>query len=270
MKKILSLVLTIAAIASMLTLFSVDTAAANNDMLTITCQGETLAQVKVGNAFIFHVGLNSGGYPAQMGQAEVRYNSDYVQLIEHGTVRSDGSIDMTAYSFPESIRNTNLIANFTGIKNNIFYNFAKHNGTFVFSDVNDHYFKVRFKAVAPGTTEIRHYFDSLSCIINNQILYLISKDKENDQLDPIPYSVSTVEPAVGHVGDADGDGEISIMDATFIQYVTAGENYSYDLANTDVNNDGEVNLKDALNILRYKAGMSVNGNIGEWIFESEK
>ena len=270
MKKVLSIILAIAAIASMLTLFSVNTAAANNDTLTITYKGETLAQVKVGNAFIFRVGLNSGGYPVQMGQATVRYDSDYVQIIEHGPVRSNGSVNMDAYSFPVSIRNMSLVTNFTGIKNEILYNFSKYNGVDVFSDVNDHYFKVRFKAIAPGTTEIRHYFQRLSCIVDNKVVNLIYEDKENDQLDPIPYTLSTVEPAIGHIGDADGDGEIAITDATFIQYITAGKNYSYNLTNTDVNNDGEVNLKDALNILRYKAGATVDGNIGEWVFESEQ
>lgn len=270
MKKILSLLLTVVMIASMLTVFSVNTAAADNETLTITADGETLAQVKVGNAFIFHVGLNSGGYPAQMGQAEVHYDSDYVQIIEHGTVRSDGSINMDAYSFPVSIRNTNLVSNFTERKNEIVYNFAKYNGTMVFSDVNEHYFKVRFKAIAPGTTEVSHYFELLSCIVNNRHLTLIERNKGNDQLDPIPYTLSTVEPAVGHIGDADGDGEITILDATLIQQVTAGENRSYDFTNADVNSDGELNLKDALNILRYKAGMSVSGKVGEWIFPSEQ
>lgn len=270
MKKILSLVLAVAVIASMLTVFSVNTAAANNNTLTITCRGETLAQVEVGNVFILHVGLNSGGYPVQMGQGEVRYDSDYVRVVEHGTVRSDGSVYMDAYSFPDYIRNTNLVSNYTDRKNEILYNFVKYNGSGVFSDVNDHYFRVRFKAVAPGTTEVRHYFSLLSTIVDNRQVRLIYNDKGNDQLDPIPYSISTVEPAVGYIGDADGDYNLTVMDATFIQLVTAGENRSYSLTNADVNSDGEVNLKDALNILRYKAGITVNGNIGEWIFASEQ
>ena len=37
----------------------------------------------------------------------------------------------------------------------------------------------------------------------------------------------------------------------------------------DVNSDGVINLKDALIIQRYKAGIKVLGNIGDWIFESE-
>lgn len=280
MKKIFSLLLTIAILASMLTVFSVSTAAADNDsdMLTITCQGEELAQVKVGNAFIFYVGLNSGGYPVRSGQAEVHYDSKYVQVIEHGTVRSDGSINMDAYSFPASVRSMNLLTNFTGLKNEIRYNFYNANGDGVIFSDNDPYFKVRFKAIAPGKTEISHYFNNLSSyiLVDNgegktyREIRLIFENRQNEQLDPIPYALFEVDPAERHVGDADGDGEVTILDATLIQKITAGENLNYNSMNADVNNDGELNLKDVLNILRYKAGISVSGKIGEWIFPSEQ
>ena len=140
----------------------------------------------------------------------------------------------------------------------------------MFNDVSEHFFRVRFKAVAAGTTEILHYFKVLNSLEDNTVIRLIKDNISNDQLDPIPYSATTIEPAIGYIGDADGDYDLTVMDATFLQHVTAGENSSYNTINADVNTDGAVDLKDALNILRYKAGLTADGNLGEWVFESER
>lgn len=271
MKKILSLVLIVTVIASMLAVFSLHTSAADSKTLTITCRGETLAEVPVGSEFIFRVGINSGGYTVNSADGEVRYDSNYVQVVEHGTTRSNGQVDMNAYSFPTSILNTSLMSNFTETKNQILYNFVKfYNGIGVYSDVNAHYFKVRFKAIAPGTTEVKHYFHALYHIEGKENLRLIYNTKPNDKLDPIPYSVETAEPAAGYVGDADGDWQLTVMDATFIQYLSAGRDSTYNPVSADVNGDGEVNLRDALNLLRYRAKMNYDGKVGEWIFLSEQ
>lgn len=272
MKKILSLVLVVTVIASMLAVFSLHTSAADNKTLTITCRGETLAELPVGSEFIFRVGINSGGYTVNAADGEVRYDSNYVQVVEYGTTRSNGEINMDAYSFPASIRNSSLASTYTVAKNQILYNFVKLNkgGVGTFSDVNAHYFKVRFKAIAPGTTEVKHYFHDLVHSEGKDNLRLIHNSKPNDKLDPIPYSVETAEPAAGYVGDADGDWQLTVMDATFIQYLSAGRDSTYNLISADVNGDGEVNLRDALNLLRYRAKMDYDGNVGEWIFLSEQ
>ena len=59
------------------------------------------------------------------------------------------------------------------------------------------------------------------------------------------------------------------MDATFVQRLTAGVGSDYNAVSADVDKNGEVNLRDALNILRYKAGVATDTQIGEWVFESE-
>ena len=63
-------------------------------------------------------------------------------------------------------------------------------------------------------------------------------------------------------GDADGDDQISVMDATKIQRVIAGVDtrYSMDSKSADADEDGEVTVLDATRIQRYLAGLSpING-----------
>ena len=267
MKKLLSLIVALAVIVSAVAVFSVNASAADNT-LTITSNGEVLGEVEVGNQFIFHVALDSGGYSLNLGEANIRYNDSYVKVVEHGTVNSSGKVNMNAYSFPVRIRNSNLITNYLGEKNLILYNFSKYSGVGVFTP-EEHYFKIRFQAIAPGTVEIRHY---AKCFYAGEIgsdIRLIYDDRGNAQLDPIPYTVSSIEPAVGYVGDANGDHKLNVMDATFVQRLAAGVDSEYNPANADVNADNEVNLKDAYLILRHNAGAATNTKIGEWLFESE-
>lgn len=278
MKRILSLILIMTLIASVFTVFSLDTAAEDVDLddtgangkLTITCRRQVIGEVEVGSEFIYHVALNSGDYSVMVGEGQLRYDDSFATIVEHGDVRSDGSINMNAYSFPTRIRNSNLVTNYFDQKNVAYYNFSKFAGISAFTE-DDHFFKIRMKAIAPGTVEIRHY---AKCFYHgtgpSNMIKLIYDDFGNNQLDPIPYTVCTVEPAIGYVGDADNDYELTVMDATRIQRLTAGDHLYYKTLSADSNSDGTVNLLDALNILRYHAGLPTKGQIGEWIFESEQ
>ena len=56
-------------------------------------------------------------------------------------------------------------------------------------------------------------------------------------------------------GDADGDGEVTLKDCVQItRYLAGGWDAVIDLMNADVNGDGVVNLKDVVLIRRYLAG----------------
>lgn len=269
MKRILSIILIVALIACVFTAFPVNTSAAANDKLIITCRKQIIGEVAVGNEFIYKVALNTAGYSPVVGEGQLRYNDSFATIVEHGTTRSDGSINMNAYSFPARIRNSNLITNYFDQKNVAYYNFAKFSGVGAFTE-DDHYFKIRMKAIAPGTVEIRHYTKSLYARSSSENIKLIYDDIGNTQLDTIPYTVCSVEPAAGYVGDADNDYELTVMDATRIQRIVAGESINFILLSADSNSDGTLNLLDALNILRYHSGKPTQGKIGEWIFESEQ
>ncbi len=274
MKKILSLIIITALIASVFTVFSLNTAAQDVDLgdtgadntLTVTCRRQVLGVVEVGSEFIYQVALDSAGYTVSTGEGQLRYDDSYVKIVEYGEKRSDGSINMNAYSFPARIRNSNLITNYFGEKNTAYYNFSKHSGVGTFTD-DQHYFKVRMKALKAGTVDIWHYSVKFS---SGLFTSLITDDISNKQLDPIPYTIRTVEPAQGFVGDADGDWNLTIMDATYLQRISAGENLTYNEVSADADSDGKVDLLDSLNVLRYHAGKQTKGKIGEWIFASEQ
>ena len=274
MKRILSLVVIAALIASVFTVFSLNTAAQDVDLgdtgadntLTITCRRQVLGVVEVGSEFIYQVALDSAGYNVSNGQGQLRYDDSYVKIVEYGEKRSDGSINMNAYSFPTRIRNSNLITNYFGEKNTAYYNFSKHSGVGTFTD-DQHYFKVRMKALKAGTVDIWHYSVKFS---SGLFTSLIKDDAGNKQLDPIPYTIRTVEPAQGYVGDADGDWNLTIMDATYLQRISAGEDLTYNEVSADADSDGKVDLLDSLNVLRYHAGKQTKGKVGEWIFASEQ
>ena len=274
MKRILSLVIITALIASVFTVFSLNTAAQDVDLgdtgadntLTITCRRQVLGVVEVGSEFIYQVALDSAGYDVSAGEGQLRYDDSYVKIVEHGEKRSDGSINMNAYSFPTRIRNSNLVTNYFGEKNTAYYNFSKHGGVGTFTD-DQHYFKVRMKALKAGTVDIWHYSVKFS---SGLFTSLITDDISNKQLDPIPYTIRTVEPAQGYVGDADGDWNLTIMDATYLQRISAGENLTYNEVSADADSDGKVDLLDSLNVLRYHAGKQTKGKVGEWIFASEQ
>ena len=56
-------------------------------------------------------------------------------------------------------------------------------------------------------------------------------------------------------GDADGDGEVTLKDCVQItRYLAGGWDAVIDLVNADVNGDGVVNLKDVVLLRRYLAG----------------
>lgn len=65
------------------------------------------------------------------------------------------------------------------------------------------------------------------------------------------------------LGDVDGDGDVTIIDATAIQRKLANlPNESYDEAAADTDGDGEVTIVDATYIQRYLAGLDYPKGIG--------
>ena len=70
------------------------------------------------------------------------------------------------------------------------------------------------------------------------------------------------------IGDADNDGEVTILDATTIQRNLAGlPNDSFDKNNADADEDAEVTILDATAIQRHLASLESNPHIGTRILE---
>ena len=185
MKKVICLMIAVILVFSLTVCHA--SAADNEDagVLTGTDDGRVLAQGPVGSVFLYNVGLCAGEPKIQNGSGELHFDSAFAQPVEYGPLRSDGTVNREAYCFPKSIRGASLVANFN-MENQIKYNFAKMNGFETFNDVDKHYFKMRFKAVAPGTVEIKHKFYTLYSYDNGQTIRLYFLYKANQQLDQIP------------------------------------------------------------------------------------
>ena len=85
----------------------------------------------------------------------------------------------------------------------------------------------------------------------------------------VTVTTTKSEPASGYMlGDADGDGKITILDATAIQRYLAGLSVSdtFSYAAACVSGE-ELNILDATYIQRYLASFDVPYAIGEWISE---
>ena len=77
-----------------------------------------------------------------------------------------------------------------------------------------------------------------------------------------------VESLPAILGDVDGDGEVTILDATFIQRYLAGIPIPFELneAIADVDGDGEVTIIDATYIQRWLASLNAPKGIGQPTF----
>lgn len=71
------------------------------------------------------------------------------------------------------------------------------------------------------------------------------------------------EPSL--LGDVDGDGEVTILDATFIQRYLASFALPFELseATADADEDGEVSIIDATHIQRWLVSLPCNNSIGK-------
>ena len=245
-----------------------------DNTLTVTVNGTTTANVKVGNEFIVRVGLNAGAVKIMNGQAQLLYDASHIAFDPH-TVddptfdpedADEGEVpdnDVIYYCYPSSIVNANIVMNY-GVPNTISYNFTRATGVAVFNNTDKLFARFRFKATAPGTTDISHVIQYMINVDEQQIYY---KDQPNAEINPV--MAVTIEESEGCIGDIDGDGEISILDATYMQRVTAGVDLSYDVEMSDVTGDKMVSLKDVVITRRYLAGRVVDSPIGNWVFASE-
>lgn len=243
---------------------------AAGDVLVVTANGTNPTEVKVGNEFVLFVGLYAGDEKILDGQTHMEYDTDYLSFDPHEetvTIEEDGEVEIVSgieyYSFLPKIRNASLVYNFStpGVIN---YNFTKASGVAAINDTSKLFARFRFKAVAPGTTDILH---EIQYMVNSSEKHIYYKGVANDEINP--YMVCTIEPSEGCLGDADGDYDVNILDATYMQRVAAGVSLSADLKTADVTGDNAISLKDAVALRKYLAGKPDNNGIGNWLFVSE-
>ena len=104
---------------------------------------------------------------------------------------------------------------------------------------------------------------------------LFLEDEYKSHIDKKYYEVEEIliplgaEDAKSLLGDVDSDGEVTIIDATFIQREIAGIPIPFILNESiaDTDGDGEISIVDASFIQRRLAGLKTNENIGRPISE---
>ena len=241
----------------------VPAAAADSDTLTITDSGKVLAEVKVGSVFLYRVGLFTGQHTLINGEGEIRYDKSLLQPLAYGDPTPEG------YSFEGRLADASAVVNITDVPGTVYYNFSQVTGIEGYGSTDEPYLRLRFKVLAGGTTELNHLMQTLTARDNKNTFYkLFQNGKASDRYDKLPYTVGSVELPCAYIGDANNDGGISLIDATLIQWITAGRRLSYSKPNADTNGDGDINLKDALAVRRYAAGMNA-ANVGDYRFASE-
>ena len=95
--------------------------------------------------------------------------------------------------------------------------------------------------------------------------FAVTKEIPFVLLDAEPPTEPPTEPKQYLLGDADTDGDVTILDATVIQRVLVGYVVnSFDEKAADVSVDG-LDIVDATIIQRYLADMAVPYPVGEWV-----
>lgn len=94
--------------------------------------------------------------------------------------------------------------------------------------------------------------------------YLAATEMLNNALAKLEITKETITILLG---DVDGDGKVTIKDATLIQKVVAGLSSidDADYLSADANRDGNVNIKDATEIQKHLAGLNACEDIGKEI-----
>lgn len=105
--------------------------------------------------------------------------------------------------------------------------------------------------------------------VTNVVYVYEAKEEPVTEPETEPETKPT-EPSTGGseivaiIGDADGDGKVSVADAVIIQRIVIGKSdISKNYHTQDVNDDGSISVADAVLVMRYLIGSSSHGNVGE-------
>ena len=153
---------------------------------------------------------------------------------------------------------------------NVTYNASTPNigNGFVFDSANKLLIVTNYKVLTAGTAEVRNSLITVAAA-DADLTRIVDKGvvAEGKTIGGI---ASFTEPVQKYLlGDADGNGEVEILDTTTIQRKLAKMNVNVDdetlYRNGDVNFDGELTTDDVTLIQRKLAKMSVPYPIGQYV-----
>lgn len=247
MKKVISLCLSLVLLAA--AAFAAPTSAAD-DRLTVTANHGGAATYEVGDEFVFFVGLDTGSAVIINAECYIEYDANYVELVEYKMPLA-GSDCMEGYSFPMKVAPVVVLnAEKPGL---IRYNFSAARGFGTFSSVDELFVRFRFRAIAPGQTDITNTIKHL-CDYNENYIY--HNGVPNEEYQPVTAAKTT--PVQFTVGDVDGNGVVDNRDALILdRYVAGWEGYDALIAVpdcADLSRDGAISLRDAVMLDRCLTG----------------
>ena len=104
----------------------------------------------------------------------------------------------------------------------------------------------------------------------NYTIFLTSEEAYNSAFDDVTFTVtngiiSISQPSVTKLlGDVDGNGEVTIIDATLLQrYLVELNVNAFDSEAADTDGDGDISIADATFIQRWLAQIPTPYNIGD-------
>lgn len=274
MKKLLSLMLCIVMVVSVCCIFPL-TASAADTLTVMDDMGHTIS-VKVGQDVLYTFYVYAGSAKIMNGQGTLRYTAEKLDIDLFGEYKVDEDtkeVDLyyEDYMFPiVSPTPAQLVVN-TAIDGYVYFNFSSHKGRFLLDSDDCVLVKARFRATAPGEATIS---TGLEYMVNSNDVRVYSNSVPDATINP--RTNASLETAQYVIGDADGDWNVSIKDATLIQKICSGSSDAYELSHIDTDLDGSVTLKDALGVRKFLAGNTPsvvgtpNFNVGASVFASEQ
>ena len=258
MKKAIALCITLLMIAAAMMAASITAA---DDVLTVTANGSDAKTYHIGDEIVFYVDLDTGDTVILNGDAEINYDPERLELVEHtAVIRNKESVE--AYSFPFEIYYGGITLN-TDNPGIIKYNFSKSSGIGTFSDDYTMIARFRFKVIAAGEADISHRMITL-CDYNENYIY--HKGVANEAYHPILTTRTMIADLI--YGDVDGSGVVDNRDALILdRYIAGWKGYDALIASpeaADLNLDGKISNRDAILLDRYIAGWQ---NYDQYVFE---
>ena len=224
---------------------------AADDLLTVTANGGNAKNYHIGDEIVFYVDLDTGDTVILNGDAEITYDPERLELVEHtAVIRNKES--MEAYSFPFEIYFGGITLN-TDNPGVIKYNFSKSSGIGTFSDDYTMIARFRFTVKAAGEADISHRMITL-CEYDEHDIY--HKGVPNEDYHPILTTRTMIADLI--YGDVDGSGAVDNRDALILdRYIAGWKGYGDRITNpeaADLNLDGKISNRDAILLDRYIAG----------------
>lgn len=253
MKRILSIFVALTILVSVCVMGSTQASAAT---ASVIADSSSAVSCNVGEVFVYKYYLNVGTNKVASVQATTTYDSSKLELlVDYIPEPDDDSFsNYTIPMFPIAYR-ANLVCNFD-IDSKIAFNFASGASGVRFNTDTSALIVLKFRVKEAGTTTIKTDIEYMEEIVGSGAGTLVKVIFDGKVASGYTIKQSgEVKRGTNFItGDTDGDGKVSIMDATYIQLKRAEIAMSdYNDIAEDCDHDNKCSIMDAYYIQLYRA-----------------